>query len=672
MFGKVQEGAESQTEEEKKLVDYVRSRVDEVRNSASRAANEATWLTNTAYLMGYDNVYWDTELKRFRSINNQKNALAINRIHVNKILPTVQNRLAKLCKSPPKYDVLPENTDSENKDAARLSLQVLNYKWEQLNMKLKRQNLLMCAMQAGHAWVKVFWDPTKGRLITDPMTGELMFEGDVDSVVKTGFGVFSDPLAQTDDEAKWHTEANIRRLTYFCETYKRGYMVKAEDCWLTSLTYETQLQNMTSSPSSGDTRSVQNSAIEFTYYEKPSAKHPKGRMIVTANGILLENKELPVGLIPLVKYDDIIIGGKFYPEAVITHLRPVQDARNELLRKRQQWIRRLLAGKIIAPRGSGLTEESLRNDSGEVVYYDAKPQAPVPQAMDMPNIPAYAYQEEESQDKDFDEISGISQPSKGQQPSAQTPAIGMQMLIEADDTRIGIEVEQHEIADAKVGKLILLHIEEGYKTSRLLKTSGEGLEYAVRSFKGEDLKGNTDVIVIRGSTLPGSKTLNQQKIINAWSQGLLGNPADPVVRQQVFSQLEFGFTAESYEELALTQQQIKRHIEMIERGEEPEVHELDKHELFLPKLNNIRISDKYERYPPNVQKILNNQIEMHIQALMRLSDPMLAAEEKVGEEMKLVESEISQNPELQAQLSQMSPEDEPNMINEPAPAEAIA
>ncbi len=407
---------------------------------------------------------------------------------------------------------------------------------------------------------------------------------------------------------------------------------------------------------SGDIQTLKNAAIELVYYEKPSRKHPRGRMVVTANGVLLENKDLPVGMMPLIKFDDITIAGKYYPEAIVTHLRPIQDQYNDLLRRRQQWVRRLLNGKILAPRDSGLTEESFRNDSGEIVYYDVKPNAPPPQPMDMPNIPAYAYKEEESLDQQFNEVSGINDPSKGQMPSSSIPAIGMQMLVEADDTRIGIETEGHEIAFAKVGQLILEYVQQGYQTSRLLKSAGTALEYAVKEFQGSDLKGNTDVMCVRGSTLPGSKVLKRQELLNAFQQGLLGDPADPVVRQKVFAQLEFAFLGELWQDQALSEAQVKRHVEMIEQGEEPNVHELDNHDMAIVRLNRIRISDKFGAYSPEVQEIFEHQIEMHIQALMRLNNPGMAAEEKVNQEMETVKDEISQSPDLQAKLGQMSPD----------------
>lgn len=643
---------EIQTDDEKALVNYVRSRVDEVRSTASRVAQEATWLTNTAYLLGFDSVYWDSVQKQFKPINNMKRPLNRDRIHVNKILPTVQNRLAKLCKNPPKYDVFPENASSEAKDSARLSLQVLNMQWERLEVNRKRIELMMWMMQAGHSYLKCYWDPLKGRFISNPMTGEGMFEGDVAIDVKSPFNVFSDPLASNEDQARWKVEANVRRLSYFKDNFDHGSLVKEESAWLLSTQYEMQLNNMNGAPmgsASGTNQMMKNSAIELILYEKSSKKHPKGRQIITANGILLENKELPVGLIPLVRFDDIMVGGKFYPEAIVTHLRPLQDQLNDLLRRRQEWVKKLLNGKILAKRGSGLMEEALRNDQAEVVYFDWKPGDPEPKPMQMPMIPSYAYEEERALNEQFDEISGISQPSKGQLPAAGVPAIGMQMLVEADDTRVGIEIEGHECSYAKIGKLVLEHIKVGYKNERLLKSAGKPFEYAIKSFVGSDIT-STDVMVIRGSTLPGSKTLRRQELMNAFTQGLLGDPSDPKVRSKVFDQLEFAFLGELWEDDALSEAQCKREIETIESGQPFPIHELDQHDRAIVSLNRIRISDKFPLYPPDIQQLFQDQIEQHIQALMRRANPQMAAQEKVDQEMKAVQGEIAQDPHLQSKI----------------------
>ena len=95
---------------------------------------------------------------------------------------------------------------------------------------------------------------------------------------------------------------------------------------------------------------MKNSAIELAKYEARSDKYPNGRLIITANGILLEDKELPVGEIPYRQFCDIIIGGKLNSESIITHMRPVQDNYNEGKRNISAWMKKFLHGKYSASR----------------------------------------------------------------------------------------------------------------------------------------------------------------------------------------------------------------------------------------------------------------------------------------------------------------------------------
>jgi hypothetical protein len=73
---------------------------------------------------------------------------------------------------------------------------------------------------------------------------------------------------------------------------------------------------------------MKNSAIEISFKEKPSKKHPYGRHMIVANGVKLKDDVLPIDELPMIKFDDIVVGGKFNSEAIITHLRPLQDHLN--------------------------------------------------------------------------------------------------------------------------------------------------------------------------------------------------------------------------------------------------------------------------------------------------------------------------------------------------------
>lgn len=581
-------------------------------------------MTNIAYLLGFDSVFYDTSSRQFKVVGQGKNYLSRNRIHVNKILPTIQNRLARLCKNAPRYDVRPKSSDVEDKDASELSLQILNMVFETQKINKKRIPLYMWVQQCGHAYIGVSFDDQLGNPILDE-DGSVKYEGDIRLDITSAFEMFPDALAKDLEECAHIARAKVRKLDYFKTHYpERGHLVKEESAWLLSAQYEARINSLNSSgpTTSGTQNALKNAAIELSYYERRSEKYPNGRHIVCANGILLKDDELPVGEIPFAKFDDVIVAGKYYSESLITHLRPIQDQYNRTIQKRAQWTNQLLAGKYIAAKGHGMLQETL-SDTTEVITYNPVPNAAEPRAMQIPVIPAYAYTEEERLDGMINDISGIGEVSRGNLPSAGIPAIGMQILIEQDDTRIGVTVENHEEAWALIGRLILIYAEAFYKTERLLKISGKQGEYTIKKFLGADIKGNNDVICIRGSTLPGSKTLKRQEMLNLYDRGLTGNPQDPAVKSSTLSRMEYGDLAEVWTDVHLDQQNIDEAINILEKGGLPPFDEMDNHMEYVKQLNRYRKTDKYKALPKETRMAFARFREEHIQAQMQIQNPSL-------------------------------------------------
>lgn len=634
--------ASDQTPDEIKLIGYIRDKVDECRHSGSRIAYEAIWLTNIAYLLGFSGVAYDPVQRQYKNIDPAQKGMRRNRMRVNKILPTIQNRLARLCKSPPQYDVRPNSNSTEDKDAARLALQVIENVFDKTGFEEKRQELMMTIQQYGYAFVQTSWDPCAGNPMLDPDQGTMEgYEGEIRNDVLNPFEVFTDPLAKRMEDVQWWIKAKVKKLSYFRDRYPdRGEAVKEEDAWLLSSQYEQRVNALTATGITGASVSQQmkNSAIEIVYYEKRSKDYPNGRMCVIASGILLEDKELPIGEFDLVKFDDVKIAGKFQSESIITHLRPIQDQYNLLISKRAEWVRKLLAGKYAVPRGAGLEQEAI-NDQAEVIKYDIVPNAPnggQPVAIQIPMIPSYAYNEEKALDAQFDFVSGMSEISRGQLPFAGIPAEGMQMLQEADDTRLGVVTASNEIGYSNVAKNILMYVHNYYKMPRILKLAGDGLEYTVKDFVGADLKGNHDVIVLPGSTIPGSKVLRRQEILNAYQLGILGPVGDPKVLQKLNKMLEYGDTFEMFKSRALDEAQVKKFIEKVEGHGEittKDYNELDNHVYWVQELNDYRKSDKFTESDPTQQLLIEYTIEWHVQAQVRMMNPGLPQQQMLAEEM---------------------------------------
>lgn len=630
--------AQDQPQDERRLVEYVRSKVDQCRQTNSRIAIEGIYLTNVAYLMGFDGVYYDTTYRQFKNIDPRRK-LTRNRFKVNKILPTIQNRLARLTQSPPRYDVRPNSNSTEDKDCARLGLEIIEDVFEKQRFNEKRQDLLMAAMQGGHSYIQSLWDPTLGKPMVDPDTGKMSgYEGDVRLEVLNCLELFPDPLAKTLEEATFLIKAKVRKLDYFKSRYPgRGHLVKEEDSWLLAMTYDMKSNALTSVGVAGasTTDQMKNSAIELVLYEKRSEDYTNGRMIVIANGILLEDKELPIGEYDIVKFDDMIIGSRYNPEAIITHLRPIQDQYNVQRTKMADWVRKLLAGKYLAAKGHGLMQEAINNDNGEVVEFNPVPNAPAPTVMNIPQIPSYAYKEIETMDHEFDFVSGINEISRGVLPSASIPAQGMAFLQEQDQTRIAVQTLRNEIGYAKVGAAILKYVGKYYEMPRILKVAGDGLEYTVKDFVGADLNDNYDVIVIEGSTIPQSKVLKRQDIQNSMSMGLLGNPMDPQVQAKVLDMMEYGYTTDMWKKISLDNAQVKRVINAIEEGDmktlQDNMSEFDNQKFHLEKMNEYRLTDKFQDLDDQKKGLFLWVMEWRIQAGIQQQNPGIMAQKNIAE-----------------------------------------
>lgn len=239
----------------------------------------------------------------------------------------------------------------------------------------------------------------------------------------------------------------------------------------------------------------------------------------------------------------------------------------------------------------------------------------------VPVIPQYAYSEEDRLLSALYDIMGESEISRGILPAAGIPAIGMQLLLEQDETRISTVTEQHEYAFARTGSLILKYLEKYVTNQRMLKVSDPNAQYQIRSWTGSDLKGDHDVIVVRGSTAPTSLATRRNDILNLFDRGMYGNQADPQVRVKVMRDLEFGDTSSHYADQSADFAQINKSIHEIERGITPEISEFDNHALHLQEKNRYRKSDKFTNLDSAKQAILMNDMEEHLLALMKITAP---------------------------------------------------
>jgi len=162
---------------------------------------------------------------------------------------------------------------------------------------------------------------------------------------------------------------------------------------------------------------------------------------------------------------------------------------------------------------------------------------------------------------------------------------------------------------------------------RVLKIAGDGLEYTVKEFVGADLKDNFDVIVIEGSTVPTSKVIKRQDIMNMFQSGLMGNPQDTKLQAKVLKMMEYGDEAEVWKEQALDDAQVKLVISAIEKNDKVTVQEnlseFDNQQNHLKEMNIYRKSDKYRNLSKEQKDLFLWVMEWRLNALTNTQNPQI-------------------------------------------------
>lgn len=130
----------------------------------------------------------------------------------------------------------------------------------------------------------------------------------------------------------------------------------------------------------------------------------------------------------------------------------------------------------------------------------------------------------------------------------------VELLLESDDMgNIPTHAVFEESLEACLHR-VLLRVQKGYSTERMIKISGEGNSYEVLSFKGADLKDNTDVFVKKESSLPDSRVVRNKRVMDRFQATLYGDPNDPTVKRKVLKMLDDAIVEDIYGETQLDEQ----------------------------------------------------------------------------------------------------------------------
>lgn len=393
--------------------------------------------------------------------------------------------------------------------------------------------------------------------VLDPETMQPVFDTVCDGELETRmlmlFNFYWDPKAQSLREAQWCGEMAYVDLDWIDRNFpEMGPYVAAESGIDAANFYEASLLSLVGPSQQGSAHyggqmSYQNGAVLRKYQEKPSAKHPAGRHVLTANGVLLYKGGLPIkdkegsptGDFSYTEFRYDFVPGRFSGASPVDDMVPLQrringiDAQIILNRKT------LLNPWVLAPKGSGLNPGQNHMRPGATVLYNFVGVGAAPQVVPGTPLPEQVFTEQQKCLDAMDALAEDPRVASMQMPQNTRSGVALHWQKEQLDEYGISRLERWGQWIAERDRKRLLLAQQHYREERVIRKLGESSYWEIRLFKGADLAGNTDVVVAPGSLIPRSRSAQTQVVFDAIEAGII-DLTNPIDRQKVIEELQLG------------------------------------------------------------------------------------------------------------------------------------
>lgn len=552
-----------------------------------RRPYEERWLLNLSFIGGRQYTFYNRSAEILQQVIAKKGRV---RVVDNKILPRYRKQISRLIRNRPIMSVVPNTNEQQDIEAAKTGDKVLRHFWRKDQMQKKLRELGGWIYSCGNGYLDDRWNTKKGPIELDDK-GQLRYTGDAECGVWSPFEICvpSTGLGDTDlHEMPWMIKHKFRTLEYFQKNYKRGKDVTAEERSVHHVDTNIILGSV-----GGVKPTLVPGAEEIQLYIQPCADFPKGCFIVGANGVILSKADYPYDYYHMEQFKDIEVPGVFFGMATTEAAIWLQKIWNRTLSDIVEFNRTMGRGKWLSPKGCNL-QATPDDNHGQILTYTPK-MGFKPEHLSLKGLPASYQQVLQTVAQGFMEVYHQHEVSQGTNRSDIRSGEMVQLLLEQDDYgNVPTHAVFEEALERVMGR-ILGRIKKGYTNARTISITGKGGEFEVQSFKGADLRNNTDVHVKKESSLPDSKVARQGQALERFQQGLYGDPRDPEVRRHVMNMLEDAVTQDIYGDIYQDEQLSRIENKTILKSLKPvEINLYDNHAVHVAEHNRYRKSHEFQ------------------------------------------------------------------------------
>ena len=547
----------------------------------------------------------------------------VHRSKINFIKPNVEIAVSSLLKEQPLPFLMPTGEGHAHELAAKAGSKLLKSMFNDSLRDLGSDifHAMTNANIYGTGWIYIKWNPNSFAKVGSPENHVESMVGDYEIEVLDDFQVFPDPLPKKFEQLKYIQVVSDMYIEDAKELYPKykDKICAGVDSEHESTRYQHKYNSYYNS-SRPDTVKVIN------HWERPSAKHKKGRHIVVLNdNITVLDEENPYSefghflSLPVIPFFWDKTAERFHGNSRVKDQIPLQKEINTLASLIMMNAIQNAPLRVGVPKGA-MSVEDLSGVIPTLFEYNPLNNA-APVTIGGSSMPGYVLQHLCWLVSTMQDISGVHDISAGQIPErgSRVPASALRIIADSEALRSSKTMHMMKDSIKIVSKFLLLLIRKEYKESRVLNIIGENGKYQLEAFNGSDLNGLWDVAIEIGSVINSSPVAKTEVSFNLWDRGVLQAAAqgDPAAKM-LLATLQYGNIEKMAAEDQAHEDRAYWCLEVAkEKGEFPDIYEVDNHEIHIRVLTNFIISKEFLDLPDNIQKIFLQQVDLHKQELSK-------------------------------------------------------
>jgi len=508
---------------------------------------------------------------------------------INLVLPACEIAYAQLMRTEPESTVVPNTPDEEDRQGARASDRIRRFKNNEDRIPRKVRRAAFSTVVTGDHFGLTYLGADYKRGVEVPImqpaymtqSGQPIAVGDIDTVQDPGafamgpdgqpivswvpvmdpatgqpktrkqpttdcfteflskFEVILDLDATSFDDVKWFLYKKLKSLEWIGDTFgtaARDEVVRTgKDLGTSSYQYKLfdvitrSLEGGYGAPT-GSIWDLKNSTVVRSYIQAPSAKYPKGRVLIATGQTLLYSGDNPWALtedpqqLGLVQFGYHPIPDAPWhfglPKNIIDLNRRLRGLHASMIHHR----RTMGFGQWIVPKGSGMMTDRMSGKPGLILTYDSRKTAgAVPQRVSGVQMDPGVIQEEENIRGLIKDISGTNEVLEGKQPYAGMPGIALNLLAEKASARFTYTRQTFEEALEQMDsqRLQIIVLSRRWTKKQMVSVLGRDGEVSADYLMASDMRSNIDVRYEIGTKRAASHAAYQQQIIDMISLGLI-------------------------------------------------------------------------------------------------------------------------------------------------------